>query len=272
MGMAAVAPVVPSAWAQVATSEAASSVSPAAAEVVSTPDHQSQIAQLQTSYAKYLSAYRDNERLFLIAQQQFFQLGTLASLEQAVQATKGVMLSRMDVLQSYLSFLELHLIDSKGIEVGLKNANVAELMNLLSQLKIQHAQVQAADDRLKIAKAAADFQILAPQLQQQAELTKSLIMYGRLQAVYDKTLAVKGEIAEQIKVKETNPLVLAEKQRGIQEVERNLDTVKAQLDKVRSQLSNKDSGSFGFQAANSDLDAIYGGLSRSLSYFEELVR
>jgi hypothetical protein len=68
-----------------------------------------------------LEDYRNKERLYTIAYDQYASLKTLASLEDLVIKTKTVALSRDQVLIKYLELLRLNLYASEGVELSVKN-------------------------------------------------------------------------------------------------------------------------------------------------------
>ena len=70
-------------------------------EVVARERLESEIAGLKEVYRGQLSEYRDADKEFVIAKDQYHQLGTLASINDATEAARKVFALRDQVLISY---------------------------------------------------------------------------------------------------------------------------------------------------------------------------
>ena len=82
---------------------------------------QEEISQARQAYSQNLEDYRNKERLYTIAYDQYASLKTLASLEDLVIKTKAVALSRDQVLIKYVELVRLNLYASEGVELSVKN-------------------------------------------------------------------------------------------------------------------------------------------------------
>jgi len=237
-------------------------------------DFTTQLTALQTTYRNQLTTYRDNEKTFQIDKDQYYKIQTLASLEEAVRATRQVMLTRADVLLTYLTISRLTLQNTKGIDTAVKTDALQQIDTLSSDLKDYRKTVDVSQDRTALLNTAIQFLTLNSRTTALSRRIYLLVGYGNLQTVDDKTFAIKQELQTQVEQTETDPLVLAQKKRGLDEIQRNLDQINPPLTKVRFALDpvNKNNSSVTGIDFNQNFTAIYGGLSRSLSYLQEIVK
>jgi len=241
---------------------------------VSQAEYNSQMNALKVTYRNQLGIYRTDEKTFQLAKDQYYQIQTLASLEEAVRSTRQVMLSRLDVIQTYFTMAKLTLENTKGLETDVKAVTLKDLDSLSTELKIHRAAATAASDRTGLLAVTTEFAGLDPRISTLSNKLSYLVAYGRLQTVGDKTSTIKKELQEVVEQTETAPLKLAERKRGLDEVQRNLNQVDQLLVKMRSQLNpvlNKDNN-ISSTNISADLSIIYGGLSRSITYLQELVK
>jgi len=256
---------------QSATASVSAMVSPSPSP---TPDI---MPQLRDLYKNQLETYRTDEQAYQIARQQYYQLQTLVSLEEAVKTTRQVMLARTEVLYTYLQMLRTTLQQTQGIEFGLKQNQMNKLTQLLIDFKQHHVEVDSAVDRSSIAQAVTDFGALQKRFQDVSFQTLTLISYGRVQSVYDKTVSIEGDIKQHVEQNETDALRLSEKQRAFAQIESTFSDTDVLLKKVLTNLEanlNPQKGQqyyTGGLNVNDSLSSAYGGISRSLSFLQEVL-
>ncbi len=240
---------------------------------ISDAEFNKQMSGLQVTYRNQLTTYRADEKTFQVAKDQYYQIQTLASLEEAVRSTRQAMISRLDVIQTYFLMAKLTLENTKGIETDVKSDTLKQLDTLTTDLKIHRAAVAASSDRTGLLAVATEFATLSPRISDLSQKISMLVTYGRLQTVDDKATTIKQELKNMIDQTETDPLKLAEKKRGLDEIQRNLDQVNTLLVNIRTTLNPKlNSNSANSRSISDDFSNIFGGLSRSISYLQELVK
>jgi hypothetical protein len=233
-----------------------------------------QMSQLQAQYTQQLESYRTDERNFTLAKEQYTQLQTLTSLEDAVKSTKAVMESRLIVIRTYVQMLRLTLTQTTGIDLSAKTTQLTKIDGLVTDIKNHQTELDAASDRSQLQKVATDFAALQPKIQSVAFQSLSFIAYGKVRAVYDKTVAVEGEISDHVNQSETDALRLAEKKRGFDEVDRNLQSVDAALKKTFFNITRTDQKEFtadSYSTMLQDLNTSYAGISRGISFLKEIL-
>ena len=231
-----------------------------------------EIVSLRAVYRTQLEEYRTAERQTQIANGQYAQLGTLTALETAVTSTRKTMLLRATVLESYLTLLRLQLTDATGINLPDKDRVMTRLDAVLSEIATHRQQAESATDRTDITNLTTDFDALSSQIESAAYEAQSMLAIGKLQTVYDKTLALSLEVRDA--AGETTELKKAERERAYNEIQNTLAAVKANIDNTTPEPER--SGSQFSRSALSnvlrDLGSVYIGLSQSLSFLSELLR
>lgn len=240
---------------------------------LSEAEYSKQLNALQVTYRNQLTTYRSDEKAYQVAKEQYYKIQTLASLEEAVRKTRQVMLTRLDVLETYFTISKLMMQNQKGLDTAVKNDALQQIDIMIDDLKTHRKNVESSSDRTLLLTTAGQFVTLGNRIKTLSNRIASLIGYGRLQTVDDKMIAIKQELQQQTEQEEKDPLLLAQKKRGLEEVQRNLDEVNTTILKVRNTLSlSKSNQNISTSAVSKDLSTIFAGLSRSISYLEELVK
>ncbi len=223
-----------------------------------------------------LEEYKQVERRYNIAVNQYRSLKTLESIKDAVKAAKEAMLSRHQVLTTYLNLLHLKLLNSQGIEVEKKQKALDWIERDLKELSAFADEVEPVNDRVQINNLADEFMPLASQVQETAAYTRSILEIGKLQAVYDQAAV----LSEQIKEKQattSSELVIARNRPALKETDRLMADINELLKEQWLELENvkqrRDNAFRNFyRGISEDLDPIYSRLAQLISYFQELLK
>lgn len=246
---------------------------PVAESTVQTrPPQTERINQLRQEYRGYLEKYRADDREYQIANEQYLQLGTLVSLETAVRATRQAMLSRNQVLSTYLTILQIQLEDATGVSLENKERVLTRLEAMIAELTAFEAQIEVAQDRSQVTNVAADFMLLSPQIEDVAYQAQTLLAASRLQAVFDTATSLGEEVYQA--TSDSGSLRQAERDRAYAEIRSNLTQSRVAIDEANT-LVARENASFsrtGFSRTLRDLGSSYAGLSQTLAYIQELLR
>jgi len=242
---------------------------------VFTRDRETQkIVQLRTLYRDQVEVYRNSEKAYSIAKTNFEQVETLAALEEAVKATKLVMMERSRVLITYLELLDSVLIETNGIELDFKNQSHTELTGLINALKIHRDNINLSTNREAMVVLADEFEPINFSYTTSVYKTLSLIRIGKIQEVRDKSEIIKTDIEKRNNAEDVSSVLVSKRKRAYTEIERNFATVNENLVKLNNQfLEAKVDGftrSF-YERILRDLGPIYAQISKSLDHLEELV-
>lgn len=234
-----------------------------------------EIIKQRRTYRDQLEAYRQQEKNFLIAQDQYRRLGTLDSIEQAVKASRQFLLSRDQVLHTYVTLLQLRLMAANGVELALKTNSLTKLETIRTQLKQHHDAASGQLDRPAVNRLADEFTPIGESIKLLASQVSGLLAAGQLQSVYDKANALRPEIANEVTATQAGQVVSPETTRSLAETNRSLQTNQAALiqlwDKIGERITNE-SPLQGQSDFSMDLNANYAGLSKTLAFFLELLK
>lgn len=230
-------------------------------------DLKSEIADVERSYRGQLEEYRQAERQFTVAKNEYQQLNTLSTLETAVQATKKTFLTRDQVLLSYLKLIELNLIETNGIDINVKNALLADVRTFQNQMQNHYDQTQLSNDRAQMATLADDFEDLAKEFDLLTDYSINVIRLGQLQANRDRTNAFFAIVEQE--ATPSGSITGSERDRALDQIKSefsNLDTMLSQ-----TEVSNEKSRRNGGQNTRS-LTEIYVQLVKIQQYIDEVIR
>jgi hypothetical protein len=245
----------------------------AASPVIESTDPQQvqqQMNTLKDLYRQQLDQYRSDEHDYIINRDQYFQLQTLTSLEDSVKATRKVMVTRDEVLQTYIQLVKLILIQTRGIDVSVKKQQLDTLDQVLQDLKKHQAQLEVTTDRSGLSQRVADFAWIGSEVENVPQTVFLLVSYGKVQALYDKTVVVKNEVKNYVEQNEKDALRLSEKRRGFTEIDQTLDAAGVELKSTFADITTPQKYGSQNGKTSDNLYAAYGGISRTMSYLKEI--
>lgn len=236
--------------------------------------HEDKIAELKDQYIAEVEAYRRAEQNFRVLKQQYLNLKTLKSLEEATVATKQAMYERSRVITTHLDLLYFTLLDTGGINLVYKNAQIKDLEARIDEVRQHTAKIEKSTTRDEINELRDDFIILGPKIEDTSYRGMSLVSIGQHQTVYDQSRIILSDLNAQLLTATMSALKKTELERAFFETDRSLNEVKADLDDINNHYSEqKDPIQRQFYNSTlKDLGSIYAKLSQSLSYLEELLR
>ncbi len=233
-----------------------------------------EISNVRVIYRGQLETYRAQEKTFSIAQDQYRKLQTLDSIEQAVRSTRQALLSRDQVLFTYLTLLKLRLIDSEGVEISYKKTILERIDELLTQLEQHHTKVLKEFDRQRINTLSDDFLPVGADIKTTTSHALSALNLGKLQSVYDRSVLLFDEIQAEVSNMD-GALTVSEKQRSITETQRTFDTTSTNLKKITGKVGQRLADKSEIYAESDllgDLNETYSLLSKTLNFFSELLK
>lgn len=231
------------------------------------------IQELLVLYQGEVEDYRKLEREFQINKAQFQKLNTLQSLEEAVQSTKKVMISRDMVLITYFELLHASLEETEGIEVTLKAQNLKNLEDRINTLKDHQKKVEDTTDRAGIADRVTEFVPIAKTIGTSAYSSIALIVTGNLQAVYDKSVILYSDIKKYHTDHPVSAVKQGERNRAYTEIDNNVSSLAMNLNDVRNQIATESKKNYGISINQiiEQLNKSYSGTALLLSHLKELL-
>lgn len=229
-----------------------------------------EIDALTISYRGIIEDYRNKERLYTIAKKDYEQLQTLRSLEEAVNATREVIVARTDVLLTYFELLKLELREAEGVVLQTKLDAIKDVEAEIMYLREYKATAEQADTREKVLNLTPEFELHQKILMERGYYSLSLISIGKLQAVHDKSVIIKDDIAVSLQDDQVDTLKTAQRQRALDQTTQTLGEVNAILYKQSTAL-NKTSAQGSYTTLRDELSTTYSQLSLSINYLRELL-
>lgn len=226
------------------------------------------IAETKRSYTGQLEEYRQLNQQFIVARQQFVQLGTLTSLEASVQATQKLTIMRDQVLLTYVRLLELELQASSGVEVGLKDQAVRLLSETNKAITRHLENTKTSLDRQSIAERSDEFESIEPLYSFTVGYTKQLLLLGKLRTSYDQAVGILNDIPESIP--NQTELSRGERTRALDQIALTLEDVNALL--RESELEMEESLNKVNLPQGDTLDDAYVTLTQATNFLQEVIR
>lgn len=239
-------------------------------EVVQRETLEKEINDLKEIYRGQLSDYRDAEKAFTIARDQYHQLQTLASINDATESSRKVFVLRDDVLMTYFQLLRTSIIAADGIEVSLKEVVVKRLEMQVLWLIDHKKRVEQMQDRTQ-------FNALADEVIEKADVfteislqSTSILALGKLQDVYDRLVVVRKDISD-VEAKSST----ADRSRNSKETDKMINAVKGTIEttwvNLGEDVREDNVTSFSSNLVKT-LEPIYSGLNKTVSFLQELLR
>ncbi|PIR61951.1 MAG: hypothetical protein COU66_01070 [Candidatus Pacebacteria bacterium CG10_big_fil_rev_8_21_14_0_10_44_11] len=240
--------------------------------VFTKPRQTKEILQLRELYQDQVEKYSSLERQYLISKAQYEKLNTLQSLEEAIQSSREVMLSRTDVLITYFELMRASLDDTEGVELSEKDRLTGNMINYILKLRAHRQDVLNSKIREDITARADEFATLSAPFESTAYQSMALIRIGDIQAVYDKSLIIYKDILQYHVDNPTNLLRQAERDRAYREVNKAIEITQRDLLTIRTQYANQQTMTRSSFSSNlgKALSQAYSGTSQILSFLEEL--
>lgn len=237
--------------------------------------HPSELELARKTYVDTLDAYRSKEQKFFVIREQYKQLQTLASLEDAVKASKDVQISRIDTLLAYFNTLQLYVNDLKGADLQ-KKADISQrLQQVVLELGISKQQVQKATDRIALDKLSTSYESRNTIYISTAYATLSLIRIANMQTATDQLGLLSSQVFETIQSSSPSANVLSEKQRGYDELSRTIGTIKEFITKAMNRYDSNAGNEYTQSTYTQLVDLLGSGftkLKQGESFIKELAQ
>jgi len=219
------------------------------------------------TYLNTLEKYRTSEQQFGIAKQQYFQLGTLAALEQATQRSLKAQIDRNSVLDLYFQLLKSRFAQTAGIELREKKLEIDRMEFILDFLSTQKASLEKASTYQQLDKFNAELKETQESINTVAYETLILKKIGELQTVLDHLTSISAKVYDAV---EKTP----EKERGYAEITKTLKEADTSLNKtIRSYLEEIDSAPSDADIYQEIIEALndpYMKIKQAFKYLQEL--
>lgn len=232
------------------------------------------IEDARAEYFKTVEAYRESEQRYLISQEQYYKLNTVASLDDAIRRGKELLVLRASALRQYFLYQELVLRATTGVDLGDKAAAIEDLEAWQARLRQDETRFLDLEQRSEVDAAFEELNVFDSQIIGLHYRVKVLSKIGELQTAMDTAKGVSEGMRQQLIEADISAADRAIKERGLREaialLERGQGQLFEELDTYRTALS----GNFNrgrhdqFQSA---AENIYLLLRQTYAYMDEVL-
>lgn len=247
-------------------------------ETVATSTPQATPAEIEAATTRYFSAvetYRLEENRYSLARDQYYQLNTLASQDEAIRRSREVLRARADVLQAYFSYLRLILQNTKGIDLDDKAAADQRLQLWQEELESYVQQIPLLTDRQQVNAAFDLLNTRSDEIQSSAYGTLVLIKIGEIQTATDTAGILHQRTKDAVENSTTLSAAQAEiSQRGLAEIvtllQRANNNTFTLIEDYREQRTRDNFSESSYRSFQTNAEFSYLQLRQILDYLREI--
>lgn len=225
------------------------------------------------NYRNLLDKYRLQYDRTTVALQQYANLKTLASQEEAVQTMRDFLLIRDDVIVTHLNLLGEVLHDRTTLDPQ-QQASASALLDSEKTALIAHrSRSDVAVDRIKADQEAEWFSKEQARLLMVADRMQSLIGIGKDEEAIKALESVKSHLDTWISSASMSETQRVEKRRGSDELGRTIEAAKTHVANAKiyyAQTVKNDTTSQIYGYIRPDLLAAYTQVQRGVEFAKEL--
>lgn len=236
-------------------------------------------AVLEATTQRFFSAvetYRDDAGQFLIAQQTYYQLNTLASQDEAIRRAKNVMLSRAELLNIYFTYLHLSVLQVRGVELSDKEMTLNQISSILSELSIYKDQIPEVSTRAEANSHLIKFNERRGGFLSAAYASLELIKIGQTQTAIDTAAILRRDMETMVNEAPISAADRAIKLRGLSEASSLLQTSSADLNKIllqhRQLVAQGSLSEQNYRSFQTELEPVYIQLRQSEAFMKEVAK
>jgi hypothetical protein len=235
----------------------------------------SEIEAATNRYFAAVEAYRLEENRYGLARDQYYQLNTLAALDEAIRRGREVLRARAEVLNAYFSYLRLILQNTKGIDLTDKAAADEELQAWQTKLEGYVEEIPQVSDRVQLNTAFAKLNDESRTVKSTAYGTLVLIKIGEIQTAADTARILQERTTEAVKNATTLSAAQVEiSTRGLNEIslllQRANNNTFTLLEDYREQKTRGDFTESGYRNFQSNAEFSYLELRQVVDYLREI--
>ncbi len=234
------------------------------------------VEQTTRQYFAAVETYRDSVEKYLIAQQTYYQLNTLAAQDEAIRRGKDVMTARAELLRIYLTYLHLSVLQIRGAELVDKERVLNLVAGLLSQLTTYQEQIPGLDTRAAINDHLVLLNDAKGTFLTTAYASLEIVKIGQLQTAIDTANLLQKDLATMVETAQISAADRAIKQRGLQEADRLLqnaaDSLNVALVKYRQLVDRGSLTDQNYRSFQSEVEPVYLELRQADSFLQETAK
>ncbi len=238
------------------------------------PDDLSVLQRATEKYFDAVETYRDEERKFLIAREQYYQLNTLNAQDEAIRRGQELLRARAAALRTYFQYLNVIVVRTRGIELDDKNRIILALEDADRALSTYEEGIRSLNSREKVDRHFVLLNNLKPDFYNTAYSALAAIKLGEVQTAIDSSTVLSQDLKAVIESTQLSAAEKALRTRGLEEVERLLQRAKNNRQTQRDQfVRNSIGGNYNegvYNQFRTDIEFSYTQLRQAHSFLKEV--
>lgn len=235
----------------------------------------SAIDRARETYIASVEQYRESEQQYIISQEQYYQLNTVASLDDAIRRGKEVLRLRVVTLRNYNTYLDESLRATTGVDLNDKSQALNDLASLQQQLTQSEIGYNALTQRAEVDAAFVQLNEQKRAIESISYRVQTLIKIGELQTAIDTAQGVNEAMGQQLAKAQISAADRAIKERGLREAAQLLESSQtstfALLQEYR-QRANSNYSSSNYEGFIDSADGTYLLLRQAFAYMQEVLK
>jgi len=206
---------------------------PAAAQEAATEESLNPIERSRQDYLFQFANYNDAHDVYQTAKEAYQKFGTIASQQEAIQATKKVLALRAEVLRTHFELVKLTLLNLRDMDEGLRTAQIGKIEATQAFLTTHKENIERTNSTSEVNAESLRIERESEAMNDLAYETLTLILTGQAQGLETRTrLLLDGVVEERGQDQDV--------QQGASDVRRLLTSVRVSIDKIVGSVLGSD--------------------------------
>jgi hypothetical protein len=221
---------------------------------------------LAKNYLDTVEAYRQAQKQFELARDQYYQLNTLTAQDEALRRAREMMVAQAQMTAAYFTYLQAIVERTNGINLTDKQPLIENLTAWQVALKDYQDEVPNQVSRVTVDQQIQKFNNWKSNLSKLGTQSITLIKIGEQQTALDTASLLAADMQTWINVENFTNVTKDKKQRGLDEVNNLLQQTRINLAQLRARYATITAGTSGYDDLQKDFDTSY-VLLRQISAF-----
>ena len=193
----------------------------------------SPIERSRQDYLFQFANYNDAHDVYRTAKEAYQKFGTIASQQEAIQATKKVLSLRAEVLRTHFELLKLTLIDLQYMDEGLRIAQIGKIEATQAFLTTHKNNIEKTNSTSEVNAESLRIERESEAMNDLAYESLTLILTGQAQGLETRTRLLLDSVVEERGQDQ-------DVQQGASDVRRLLTSVRVSIDKIVGSVLGSD--------------------------------
>jgi len=202
----------------------------------------SPIERSRQDYLFQFANYNDAHDVYQTAKEAYQKFGTIASQQEAIQATKKVLSLRAEVLRTHFELVKLTLIDMHDMDEGLRTAQIGKIEATQAFLTTHKENIERTNSTSEVNAESLRIERESEAMNDLAYETLTLVLTGQAQGLEIRTRLLLNNVVEERGQDQ-------DVQQGASDVRRLLTAARVSIDKIVDSVLGSDATKGGKMAS-----------------------